>query len=354
MPARRQLDILAIEPFFGGHRRSMLETLAHCSAHRWTIHRLPARRMERRLLVAANWFAEALKVNPPGRVDVLFTSEAINLAELRRLVPAVSACPSVAYFHDNQLPSDESRRPAPSDAVNLTTAAAASEVWFNTPFHLQCFLRRASALVSRHPELAPSNPLAQIIRRCHVVPPPMPVISQPDPPPRRAKRRVLVDLRHADTALLTAGLATLVRRGQSFELVTIGPRGQLPEALPLTPLSEHDTAAQLDALHSTGVYLSADFGCLCDPLAVAAFRCGARVVLPDAACHRDLLPADLAPWCLYDYDPESMASRMQDVWALPRPDGYDDAVAELLAPFTPVDACAAIDARLADLAALPR
>src|SRR5665213_3991765 len=102
MPA--QLDILALEPFYGGVRRSMLETVIRCSRHRWTVLKLPPRRIERRLSVAANWFAEQLSRHWSGRVDLLFTSEAMNLSSLYRLVPALARQPSVVYFHDNQLP----------------------------------------------------------------------------------------------------------------------------------------------------------------------------------------------------------------------------------------------------------
>src|SRR3954466_4122732 len=99
-----QLDILALESFFGGIRRSMLETLVRCSRHRWTVLRLPPRRIERRLTTAANWFSEQLSRHWVGRVDVLFTSEAMNLASLLRLTPELAQHPSVVYFHDNQLP----------------------------------------------------------------------------------------------------------------------------------------------------------------------------------------------------------------------------------------------------------
>src|SRR5688500_302871 len=82
-----QLDILALEPFYGGARRAMLETLCRCSRHRWTVLKLPPRRMERRLSAAANWFAEQLSRHWVGRVDLLFTSEAMNLASLYQLMP---------------------------------------------------------------------------------------------------------------------------------------------------------------------------------------------------------------------------------------------------------------------------
>src|SRR5215213_7769574 len=100
-----QLDILALEPFFGGGRRHMLETIIRCSKHRWTLLKLPPRRMERRLTAAAHWFAEQLSRHWVGRLDVLFTSEAMNLADLYRLAPILSKKPSVVYFHSNQLPS---------------------------------------------------------------------------------------------------------------------------------------------------------------------------------------------------------------------------------------------------------
>ena len=83
----KQLDILALEPFYGGGRRHMLETLIHYSRHRWTVLKLPPRRIERRLTAAAHWFAEQLSRHWVGRVDLLFTSEALNLADLYRLMP---------------------------------------------------------------------------------------------------------------------------------------------------------------------------------------------------------------------------------------------------------------------------
>ena len=98
-----QLDILALEPFYGGVRRHMLETVIRCSRHRWTLLKLPPRRIERRLSVAASWFAEQLSRHWSGRSDILFTSEAMNLASLYRLVPAMARQPSVVYFHENQL-----------------------------------------------------------------------------------------------------------------------------------------------------------------------------------------------------------------------------------------------------------
>src|SRR5438045_2989455 len=143
----RQLDILALEPFFGGGRRNMLETLIHYSRHRWTLLKLPPRRIERRLTAAAHWFAEQLTRHWVGRVDLLFTSEALNLADLYRLMPNLLKKPSVVYFHSNQLPHPSVQSDNPLDMANMNTGAAATEIWFNSLYHLRDFLSRAAALV---------------------------------------------------------------------------------------------------------------------------------------------------------------------------------------------------------------
>src|SRR5215218_6870796 len=153
----RQLDILALEPFYGGGRRHMLETLIHYSRHRWTLLKLPPRRIERRLTAAAHWFAEQLSRHWVGRVDLLFTSEALNLADLYRLMPQLAKKPSVVYFHSNQLPHPTTKSDNTLDMVNLNTATAATDIWFNSLFHLRDFLSRASAFVARHPELSSRN-----------------------------------------------------------------------------------------------------------------------------------------------------------------------------------------------------
>ena len=94
MPA--QLDILALEPYYGGVRRAMMESIIRVSRHRWTLLKLPPRRIERRLAAASYWFAEQLSRHGVGKVDLLFTSEAINLADLYRLMPELMKRPSVS------------------------------------------------------------------------------------------------------------------------------------------------------------------------------------------------------------------------------------------------------------------
>src|SRR3954470_4720708 len=210
----RQLDILALEPFYGGGRRHMLETLIHYSRHRWTLLKLPPRRIERRLTAAAHWFAEQLTRHWVGRVDMLFTSEAMNLADLYRLMPTLLKKPSVVYFHDNQLPHPAAKSDNPLEKANLNTATAATEIWFNSLFHSRDFLSRATALVARHQELQGRNPMQELTSKSRLMLPPVDFTPIQETlmhaPVQRKKRGIFVETRDANVELLNAALATLL------------------------------------------------------------------------------------------------------------------------------------------------
>src|SRR5207253_1719608 len=159
-----------------------------------------------------------------GRVDILFTSEALNLADFFRLMPSLLKKPAVVYFHSNQLPAQDDISANPLDIVNLNTAAAAHETWFNSLFHVQDFLEKAASLVMRTPELHNRNPMNGLMGKAQLMYPPIDFQLvhhyAANPPPRRP-RAMFVDTRDADIKLLNSGLATLKRRGEAFELFTV-------------------------------------------------------------------------------------------------------------------------------------
>ena len=348
-----QLDILALEPFYGGARRVMLESIIKCSRHRWTLLKLPPRRIERRLIAAAHWFAEQLSRHWAGRCDLLFTSEAMNLADLYRLVPALTKQPAIVYFHGNQLPDPNSNSQSALDLVNLNTAVAATEIWFNSMFHLRSFLAKATALVKRHPELSAQNPMPEIAGKAQLMNPPVDLrhlheIMQTTQT-KREKRTLFVETRDADRDLLNRALSTLMRRGEHFKLVTIGNLDGIDEELPRETLSENDDTAQLHAMLRCGVFMSTKIGAPNDHHAVRALAAGCFPMMPNTGVYRELLPEMLHPACLYNGEPDQLAGRMQDVWHLERPQGYGEQLGAILRKFDPVVACAAIDQRLEDI-----
>jgi hypothetical protein len=356
-----QLDILALEPFYGGIRRHMLETLIRCSRHRWTLLKLPPRRIERRLTAAAHWFSEQLSRHWVGRVDVLFTSEALNLSDLYRLVPALLKKPSVVYFHSNQLPDTNSRREGPLDLVNLNTAAAATEIWFNSLYHLRTFLSRATAFVERTPELASRNPLPGITAKSQLMLPAVDLRAMNEAASdtrrlKKNKRIAFLDTRDADLRLLNSALATMTRRGEKFELVTVGPVEDLATNLPRRTISEIDDLGQVQAVQEAGLILSAKGGATCDHHLVRGLAAGCWPIVPADGVYPEIVPESIHGNCLYD-SVDSLVSRLLDFWHLSRPDGYESELREILHRFDPIQACKAMDERLEELAvihSLPR
>jgi Domain of unknown function (DUF3524) len=350
-----QLDILALEPFYGGARRAMLETLVRHSRHRWTVLKLPPRRIERRLEVAANWFSEQLKAHWVGRVDLLFTSEAMNLASLLRLTPALVGHPSVVYFHDNQLPDLSVREEQPLDLVNLSTATAATEIWFNSAYHQQTFMIRASALVDRHPELSNRNPMAQLTGKARLMLPPVSWRSidelRSSNTIQRSPRTIFFDTRDANMDILNEGLGLLRRKGVTFNAVTVGPVDSLDPEVPRYTAPERDEASQARGMLESSIVVSAKPEAASDYLAIRALIAGCRPVLPDGGVYPELLPRPLHASCLYYVDGEGLAESLESALDPSRPEWHGDGFRKVFQPYDAIPACRAFDDRLEQLVA---
>lgn len=347
-----QLDILALEPFYGGPRRAMLETLTRISRHRWILLKLPPRRIERRLTVAATWFSEQLSRHFSGNIDLLFTSEALNLADLYRFVPALTRKPSVVYFHDNQLPHVQSDVEGPLDFVNINTASASTEVWFNSLYHLKTFQARANALIFRHPEVASRNPLPTIMNKAKVMPPPVDLTqlnALRDQPFGRDIRKVFVDTRDADVNLLNEAVRRLRNRGEKCEFITVGPVEGLLADLPRRTISEQDDKAHAAAVCEAGIYLSVKVGATCDLHAVRALSAGCFPMLPKRGVYPELIPPGMYEQSLYDESAEKLSSKLQDGWRQRSMLEHEDDQKKLLERFNPQTAVKQIDDRIEHL-----
>jgi hypothetical protein len=353
--AAPQLDILALEPYYGGARRAMLETLVRCSRHRWTVLKLPPRRIERRLSVAANWFGEQLTRHWVGRVDLLFTSEAMNLASLCQLMPPLAGKPSVVYFHENQLPEVGTNTDSPLDMVNLNTANAASEIWFNSEWHRKTFLARAGALIDRHREIAVRQPLPRLKRKSSVMVPPVDTTAVMEALDARVQRdgtALFVDTRDADVGVLNRALAILRERNEKFRLITLGPTVGLNGSADVMrkAVGDNDEAAQARGLCEAGVFVSVRPDAASDFLAVRALAAGCRPVLPDSGFYRELLPPAMQRSCLYDLSPTPLADRLQEAispfqLAVARPEEFR----RTLAPYEAAAASRQFDERFEEL-----
>ncbi len=158
------MKILALEPYLGGSHKALFEGWMSRSRHQWDLLSLPANRSSLRGRYATVSFAGDLcrRVAAGETWDVILCSDMLHLAEFRGLVPeSVRSLPAIAYFFENQLTCPvrhESERDQHRVIMNLTTSLTADQVWFNSAFHREDFLRGLPGLVSRFEE----NPDAMV------------------------------------------------------------------------------------------------------------------------------------------------------------------------------------------------
>jgi hypothetical protein len=352
------LDILAIEPFYGGVRKAMLDTIMQNSAHRWTLLKLPPRRIERRLVAAAHWFAEHLVLHNVANVDLVFASDALNLADFFRLVPALAGIPSVAYFHTNQLPPPDAEQDitapaAPAVLANLSTAAAAQEIWFNSAYHQKCFFERTRALLARHEKSFDRDPLVELAGKSRVMLPPtdLQIVQhvQTASSIQRDKRTIFVDTRDADCQLLNQALETLAKRKQAFKLITTGPAKGLSAAWPRATVPENDQFAIVQGMLKSGLFVSTRQDAFWDEKMLLAVAAGCWPVAPAQGVYSELIPKLLDERCMFDGTYGHLAFVIQDFWELILPEGYEAALQSILDAANSTGMTMAIDERLVEI-----
>jgi len=152
------MNVLALEPWYGGSHRNFLDGLVEHSRHTIRTLTMPGRfwrwRMEGGGVTMARKVREAID---DGFVpDVVFASDMVNLPAVLSLSrPHLDDVPVVLYFHENQLtyplPPDRERERAYS-ITNYLSALAADRVVFNSDFHFHEFTEALPLLLRDFPD----------------------------------------------------------------------------------------------------------------------------------------------------------------------------------------------------------
>lgn len=224
------MRILALEPYYGGSHQAFLDGWSAHSRYVWTALGLPPFKWKWRMRHSAYTLAEQVRERlAAGRQwDVLFCSDMLDLAAFYGLAPAeLRRIPSVAYFHENQLTypvRHESERDYHFAYTNMTTALAATRVWFNSAFNRDSFLNALPAFLKRMPDHQPFEAIERIRAKSQIAPPGVPTM-----PPRGDRvpgpMRILWAARwehDKNPQLFFDALAELKTRGTSFRLSVIG------------------------------------------------------------------------------------------------------------------------------------
>jgi len=152
------VNILALEPWYGGSHRVFLDSLVKHSRHTFRTVTLPGRFWRWRMEGGAVSLAQkAIKAYDEGFVpDVIFASDMVNLPAFLSLTrPMLSDVPTVLFFHENQLtypiPEGESRDRA-YGLINYLSGLTADRLVFNSQFHHDEFMEALPSLLRDFPD----------------------------------------------------------------------------------------------------------------------------------------------------------------------------------------------------------
>jgi glycosyltransferase involved in cell wall biosynthesis len=235
-----RMRILALEPYYGGSHRAVLDGLVRTVDAEWTLLTLPARKWKWRMRGAAITMAAEACVLADDHTagggegtpwDLVFASTFVNLAEFKGLAGAgIAAIPAIAYFHENQLVYPN-RHEAEWDfqfpLTNITSALAADRCLFNTRWNLEQFVSQAAPFLKRFPDHHPSGVAERIAAKSAVLAPPFDPapLDATMPPVRGVRPRIVWPHRwehDKDPEAFFAAVSALAAEGLEFEVAVAG------------------------------------------------------------------------------------------------------------------------------------
>lgn len=236
-----RLRILALEPYYGGSHRAVLDGLVSGIDAEWTLLTLPARKWKWRMRGSAITMAAEVRrlvELPDGRVrakgedrpfDLIFASSFLNLAEFRGLTPQLAGVPAIVYFHENQLVYPN-RHTAEWDfqfpLTNITTALAADRCLLNSRWNLERFVAETPPFLRQFPDHQPVGVAEAIAAKSSVLPPPFePTAFDALRPTRGARPRVVWPHRwehDKNPEEFFSAVAVLADEGLEFEVAVAG------------------------------------------------------------------------------------------------------------------------------------
>ena len=171
------LNLISIQPFYGGSHRAFIDGWVQHSHHKWEQLDLPPRHWKWRMRQSAVYFAAKIDQlwQQGHRWDAIFTTDMLNAAEFKGLLKTPAReVPLCVYFHENQI-AYPNRKNDPRDLhfafTNLTTIMAADFTWFNSEFNRTSLLLGLAHAAKQWPDYAPLQEIESIPSRSQIVPP---------------------------------------------------------------------------------------------------------------------------------------------------------------------------------------
>jgi glycosyltransferase involved in cell wall biosynthesis len=169
------MNVLALEPWYGGSHERFLDGLVEHSTHEIRPITMPGRfwrwRMEGGGVTLAKKVRSAIEEG--FQPDLVFASDMVNLPAVLSLArSALADVPVVLYFHENQLtyplPPDRERERAYA-ITNYLSALAADRVVFNSQFHFDEFVDALPQLLRDFPDFTNMHTVRDLREKSTVV-----------------------------------------------------------------------------------------------------------------------------------------------------------------------------------------
>jgi glycosyltransferase involved in cell wall biosynthesis len=321
-----RLRILALEPYYGGSHRAVLDGLVERIDAEWTLLTLPARKWKWRMrgaaitmaaqarqLAADSTAADAAALLPPRPpFDVIFASTFVNLAEFRGMAgSAIAGVPAIVYFHENQLVYPN-RHTADWDfqfpLTNITSALSADHCVFNTAWNRDIFCAQIPGFLREFPDHHPKGVAEAIAAKSTVIAPPFDPAPFADAAPTRSVvPRIVWPHRwehDKDPDAFFRAVAKLAEEGLDFEVAVAGQAFRdVPESIlaaeatlgsRLVHIGEPGSReAYARLLASSDISVSTAINEFFGIAMVESAYAGCYPVVPDALAYPELYPGQM-------------------------------------------------------------
>lgn len=333
--ASDRMDILLVEPYFGGSHQAWAEGYARYSRHRVDLLTLPARFWKWRMQGGAATLAEKV-LRTASRPDLVLVTDMLNLPAFLGLTRHLLAdVPVVLYYHENQLtyplPPGE-KRDLTYGMINWLSMLAADRVLFNSAHHMQDWFRELPRLLKHFPDYTHVHRIEEVQAKSDVLP-------------------VGIDLRRLDRAKTERGdgpplilwnqrweydkdpttffraLDLLADEGMEFRVALAGANvRQRPEEFEaarerlgdrVVHFGHADEATYARLLWEADIVVSTALHEFFGVAVVEAVYCGCFPVLPHRLSYPEIIPPSHHDHCLYEAF-DGLLARLR--WALTHPD----------------------------------
>lgn len=326
MSARR---FLALEPYYGGSHRAVLDELVAALAPGgvagadpgWhaDLLTMPARKWKWRMrgsaIVMANQARDLWERG--ARWDLVFASTFVNLAEFRALAgPEIAAVPAIVYFHENQLVYPN-RHTADWDLqfplTNVVSALTADRCVFNTRWNLDRFVGEIPGFFKQFPDHLPRDVATRVAEKSEVLAPPFdPAVFDAALGPadvsaarRGARARIVWPHRwehDKDPDTFFAAVGRLADEGLDFEVAVAGQAfDDRPEVFETAAAGLGDRLVHIgqpdgrhayaELLASSDIAVSTALNEFFGLAMIEACYCGAYPLVPDRLAYTELYDA---------------------------------------------------------------